>query len=60
MGQRHINAVSNASAPSAYANTAKCAITRFARVIGTNATITQTAQTDHGALAGLADDDHTQ
>ena len=50
----------NASNPAAYANTAKCAITRMSRVIGTSASITQTAQTDHGALAGLSDDDHLQ
>ncbi len=50
----------NASNPSAYANTAKCAITRLARVIGTSATISQTAQTDHGGLSGLTDDDHSQ
>lgn len=50
----------NANNPQAYSNTARCAISRFARVIGTNAAITQAAQTDHGALAGLSDDDHTQ
>ena len=50
----------NASNPSAYANTASCAITRVMRIVGTNASVSQAAQTDHGALAGLADDDHTQ
>ena len=50
----------NASNPTAFANTAKCAISRIARVVGTNASITQAAQTDHGSLAGLVDDDHIQ
>jgi hypothetical protein len=50
----------NATAPSAYANTPRAAIVRVTRLVGSRVTITQAAQTDHGALTGLADDDHTQ
>jgi hypothetical protein len=48
----------NASNPAAYTNTARCAILRVVRVIGTNATLSAAAQTDHGALTGLTDQDH--
>ena len=50
----------NAVLPSAYTNTARCAITRVTRIMGNKASITQAGAVDHGALAGLADDDHTQ
>lgn len=50
----------NASNPAAYSNTARCAITRVSRIIGNRVSITQAGAVDHGALSGLADDDHTQ
>ena len=50
----------NASNPSAYTNTARTAIVAFTRIVGTAATLTAAIQTDHGALAGLLDDDHPQ
>ena len=50
----------NAVAPSAYTNTARCAISRLVRIVGSGNSITQTASADHGALAGLTDDDHSQ
>lgn len=49
----------NSSAPSAYTNTARCAIVAVTRIVGTKAIITQAAATDHGALSGLSDDDHS-
>lgn len=48
----------NASNPSAYTNTARTALTAISRVVGTYASVTATAQTDHGALTGLSDQDH--
>jgi hypothetical protein len=48
----------NASAPSAFTNTARCAINRFQRIIGTAASLTASAPTDHGSLTGLSDLDH--
>jgi hypothetical protein len=48
----------NASNPQAYSNTPRAAIVRASRIVGSRASITQAAQTDHGALAGLDDDDH--
>jgi hypothetical protein len=50
----------NASNPGAFTNTPRAAIVSLSRIIGTAATITAAAQTDHGALAGLTDDDHPQ
>ncbi len=49
----------NASAPSAYTNTARCAITAITRLVANAASITAGASTaDHGALSGLSDLDH--
>lgn len=48
----------NASAPSAYTNTAHTALTAISRVVGSFASITASTQTDHGSLTGLADQDH--
>lgn len=48
----------NASAPSAYTNTARTALMAISRVVGTYASVTATAQTDHGSLTGLTDQDH--
>lgn len=48
----------NASNPQAFSNTARCAITRVARVVGSNAILQQATQTDHGSFGGLQDDDH--
>ncbi len=45
----------NASAPAAYANTARCAIVAVTRIVGSRASIAAAAQTDHGGLAGLHD-----
>ena len=43
-----------------YTNTARCALTRIVRVVGNASIITSAVQTDHGSLAGTADDDHLQ
>jgi hypothetical protein len=48
----------NASNPSAYTNTARTALTAISRVVGSFASLTATAQSDHGALSGLTDQDH--
>ena len=48
----------NASNPSAYTNTARTALTAISRVVGSFASLTATAQSDHGALTGLTDPDH--
>lgn len=48
----------NASAPSAYTNTAHTALTAISRVVGSFASITASTQTDHGSLTGLTDQDH--
>jgi hypothetical protein len=48
----------NASPPSAYTNTCRCAIVAFNRIVGSFASIAVATQTDHGALTGLADQDH--
>lgn len=48
----------NATAPAQFTNTARMAITRAVRIVGTAASITQSAVIDHGALSGLSDDDH--
>lgn len=48
----------NAANPSAYTNTARTALVSISRVIGSFASVTATAQTDHGALTGLTDQDH--
>lgn len=48
----------NASNPSAYTNTARTALTAISRVVGSFASLTATAQSDHGALTGLTDQDH--
>lgn len=48
----------NASNPGAYSNTARTALTRIVRIVGTFASISAAAQTDHGALTGLTDQDH--
>jgi hypothetical protein len=50
----------NASAPSAYTNTARCAIYSVTRIIGTSVTVTQAGSAQHGSLSGLLNDDHTQ
>jgi hypothetical protein len=41
-----------------YASTPKIRVETVTRVVGTRASITATAQTDHGALSGLTDPDH--
>lgn len=50
----------NANNPLPFSNTARCAITRVIRIVGGAALITSSAQTDHGSLVGLGDDDHLQ
>lgn len=48
----------NAVVPAAYSNTARCAIISITRTVGTAASITLAATTDHGSLTGLSDLDH--
>lgn len=50
----------NASGAGSYNNTAKCAIIRLQRIVGSSVTISSAVQSDHGALTGLVDDDHPQ
>jgi hypothetical protein len=44
----------------AYTGSTRARLQAVTRIIGTKASITATSTTDHGSLAGLADDDHTQ
>lgn len=44
----------------AYATTGRCRIAAIARIVGTYAQVTSTAQANHGALSGLTNDDHPQ
>jgi hypothetical protein len=50
----------NASNPAAYTNSIRSAIVAFNRVVGSKASITSAAQSNHGALSGLLNDDHPQ
>jgi len=50
----------NANAPQAYTNSIRAAIVRLVKVVGSRASITQSAQQDHGSSTGLTDDDHPQ
>lgn len=43
-----------------YATTGRCRIAAIARIVGTYAQVTSTAQANHGALSGLTNDDHPQ
>lgn len=41
-----------------YTTTGRCRIAAIARIVGTYAQLTATAQSNHGALSGLTNDDH--
>lgn len=41
-----------------YTTTGRCRIAAIARIVGTYAQVTSTAQSNHGALSGLTNDDH--